>query len=104
MIELPPPDKLMQLADKYAKDSMGAVMFPCATNDAVADTHRAALESALRDYGEACARAALEAAAEIVKDGGAAGPTGEFGDWLMPIDAIRALIAPLSPSSSQTRS
>jgi hypothetical protein len=56
-------------------------------------------EAEMRAYGEACARAALEAAAD---------ECGRLwtraGDADQCEDAIRALIAPSSPSSSRCRS
>jgi hypothetical protein len=57
-------------------------------------------EAELRAYGEACARAALEAAAKAcVMSAGLDHTVG-----VVCANAVRALIAPSSPSSSQTRS
>lgn len=41
--------EIMALADALAKAAYGAGRFPCATNDAVVEHHRARLESALRE-------------------------------------------------------
>jgi hypothetical protein len=40
-------DEIMMLADAYARNLSGADQFKCATNDAVAEHHRAALQSAI---------------------------------------------------------
>ena len=75
MIELPPHAELMKLADNFA-DMQGAVQANAAYRDdvvtdvgvlAVSNT-RDKLESAVRAYGEACARAAIEAAAKRCED------------------------------------
>jgi hypothetical protein len=56
-------------------------------------------EAEMRAYGEACARAALEAAAA---ECGRLWTRAAYADECE--EAVRALIAPSSPSSSQTRS
>jgi hypothetical protein len=137
MIELPPPAELMKLADQYGYACHERAGLPDGSPDTIAA--RAALESAVRAYGEACARAAIEAAAGIcdrfaeremhpaecagaIRRMGATriGPFAATVDPTMPPNEVRfvqdgkivgvllvddpELIAPSSPSSSQTRS
>jgi hypothetical protein len=66
-------------------------------------------EAEMRAYGEACARAAIEAAAELCDDPPRYnGDDNERATYVFGAqdcgDRIRALTAPSSPSSSQTRS
>jgi hypothetical protein len=61
-------------------------------------------EAEMRAYGEACARAAIEAAAELC-EAGMRGTSAPYADACHNCAThIRALIGPSSPSSSQTQS
>jgi hypothetical protein len=98
MIELPPlPEpEIAPFARADANDSGNGGLFS---------------RDQMRAYGEACARAALEAAAtecDAMRSSAADGvdqwDAGEFFASERLSEQIRALTAPSSPSSSQTQS